>query len=34
MSAIETYLPLVQVVAFAGGWGLAMLTGIAFGAGK
>lgn len=31
MTALELYLPLVQVVAFLFAWGLAMLTVIAFG---
>jgi hypothetical protein len=30
VSALETYLPLVSAVAFLGGWGLAMLTGLMF----
>lgn len=28
--ALVTYLPLVQLVAFLAGWGLAMLTGLMF----
>lgn len=31
MSALETYLPLVQVVVFVLGWSAAMVTGIMFG---
>lgn len=30
MTAIEFYLPLAVPFAFVGGWGIAMLTGIAF----
>jgi hypothetical protein len=30
VTALETYLPLVQAVGFLGGWGLAMLTGLMF----
>lgn len=31
MSALESYLPLVQVVLFVAGWTAAMVTGIMFG---
>jgi hypothetical protein len=30
VSFIETYQPILGVVAFVGGWGLAMLTGLMF----
>jgi hypothetical protein len=30
MTALETYLPLVQVAGFLAAWGLAMLTGLMF----
>jgi hypothetical protein len=30
VTALETYLPLAQALAFLGGWGLAMLTGMMF----
>lgn len=30
MTALETYLPLVQVLLFVGGWSAAMVTGLFF----
>lgn len=30
MTAIETYLPLLQFVAFVGGWAVCMVTGLLF----